>query len=271
MKNVFLFIAFFSSLFLLAQAEHRIPLSGKAVEFREIDNLKIVGYDGTELKISRANSSARANDDRAAGLKKISATGRQDNTGFGLSAQTIDGKVVVEQVGRGEGTITVSVPNSALVKVVQSTYLGGDLVVNDFKGELDVTMNYHQVILNNAYGPLSINTIYGGIETKFAAGPPSQDIRLHSTYANVDLTLPAATKANLRLNTSYGSMYTDFDLDIKAGSVVSSKGQPSSFDYWDSEAARKPEEPEGLTGTINGGGKLVSLTASYKNIYLRKQ
>ncbi|MBC6996318.1 hypothetical protein QWY85_19885 [Neolewinella lacunae] len=270
MKNVFLLIAFLSSFFLAAQTEHRIPLSGKAVEFREIDHLKIVGYDGTELKINRGNSSSRTNDERAAGLKKISATGKQDNTGLGLSVQTIDGKVVVEQIGRGEGTITVSVPNSALVKVVQSTYHGGDLVVNDFKGELDVTMNYHQVILNNAYGPLSINTIYGGIETKFAAGPPNQDIRLHSTYANVDLTLPAATKANLRLNTSYGSMYTDFDIDIKAGSVVSSKGQPSAVD-WDSDEARSPKEQDGLTGTINGGGKLVSLTATYKNVYLRKQ
>ncbi|MEM9928378.1 MAG: DUF4097 family beta strand repeat-containing protein, partial [Bacteroidota bacterium] len=150
--------------------------------------------------------------------------------------------------------IMVYVPNDAVVKVVQSTHRGGDLQIKDFAGELDVSMHYHKVRLSNAYGPLAINTIYGSVEATFS-DIPTEDLRLHSTYGNVDISLPKSTAANLRLSTSYGSMYTDFDINVGANMK---DGQHQDDDH-----------DGGLTGTINGGGKLIALNATYKNIYLR--
>ncbi len=265
MKTFFLPLLFLCFSFMLsAQAEHRVAVSGKTIEFREIDRLIIVGHDEKDLKITREGGSTNE-DERAKGMRKISASGKTDNTGFGLSSQGFDDKVVIDQVGKGNGTIMVFIPNNAVVKVVQSTYRGGDLEVKNFKGELDVSMHYHRVRLSNAYGPLAINTIYGGIEATFSSGPPTKDLRLHSTYGNVDLTLPKNATANLRLSTSYGSMYTDFDIDVKANMAqAGAAGQQSGEDHDHSNHG------SGLTGTINGGGKLVSLNATYKNIYLRK-
>ncbi|WP_020567088.1 DUF4097 family beta strand repeat-containing protein [Neolewinella persica] len=259
MKNILFLFLSLSSFFLFAQAEHRVSVGNKTIEFREIDRLVIVGHDEKDLKITRKGGDSRE-DERAKGMRKISASGKTDNTGFGISSQGFDDKVVIDQVGKGDGTIMVFVPNSSVVKVVQSTYRGGDLEVNNFKGELDVSMHYHKVKLTNTYGPLAINTIYGGIEAAFSSGPPSQDIRLHSTYGNVELMLPKNTAANLRLSTSYGSMYTDFDIDVKANMANAEGQKGSDHDH----------DHGGLTGTINGGGKLVSLNATYKNIYLRK-
>lgn len=261
MKSFFLplFLVCFS-LLLSAQAEHRVAVGNKTIEFREIDRLIIVGHDEKDLKITR-DGEGRGVDERAVGMRKISASGKTDNTGFGLSSQGFDDKVVIDQVGKGNGKIMVFVPNDAVVKVVQSTHRGGDLEIKNFDGELDVSMHYHKVRLSNAYGPLAINTIYGGIEATFSEGPPSKDLRLHSTYGNVDITLPKNTSANVRLSTSYGSMYTDFDIDVKAN-MASADGQHKGDDDHD--------HGDGLTGTINGGGKLVSLNATYKNIYLRE-
>jgi len=257
MKYIFFTPLFLFSLLLSAQPEHKVAVGNKIIEFSELDNLMVVGYDGSELKLTKENAN-RNTDERAQGLRKISASGKTDNTGLGLSAQGLDDRVLIEQVGKGEGKIIAYVPNKSVVKVTQSTYRGGDFSASNFGGELDVTMHYHKVKLTNTYGPLSINTIYGSIEAAFSDGPPTQDIRLHSTYQNVDLTLPNNTKANLRLKTSYGSMYTDFDIEIKANG---------------DQAERSSDHGHGdgrTTGLINGGGKLVSLTATYKNIYLRK-
>lgn len=270
MKYLLLSSLFLFSLLLTAQGEHKVAVGNKTIEFKEIDNLMIIGYDGTELKLSKEGS-RRDVDDRAQGLRKISASGKADNTGLGLSAQGFEDRVVIDQVGKGDGKIIAYVPNKSVVKVEQSTHRGGDFSASNFRGELDVTMHYHKVLLTNAYGPLSINTIYGSIEATFSDGPPTQDIRLHSTYYNVDVTLPNNTKANLRLNTSYGSMYTDFDIDVKANMDMAEKsektdGVPGGDHDHDCDDCGDGR----LTGTLNGGGKLLSLTATYRNIYLRK-
>jgi DUF4097 and DUF4098 domain-containing protein YvlB len=143
--------------------------------------------------------------------------------------------------------------------------------VDNFKGELDVSMMYHNVNMSNVYGPVAVNTVYGGIEATYSSGPPAQDLHLHSTYGTVDVTLPKNVKADLRLSTSYGDMYTDFDIDVKANMKEAFKE-----DEHDHEEGRGHDDckggsnSSGLTGSLNGGGKLISLRATYKDIYLRK-
>lgn len=270
MKYV-IFLLFLFPVVLFAQPEHRVAVSGKTIEFREIDQLMIIGHNEKDLKISRGGDADNHVDEKAAGLRKISASGKSDNTGFGLSAQGFDDKVVVEQLGRAEGLIVVHVPNDAVVKVIQSTHRGRGLKVDNFKGELDISMHYHQVELTNAYGPLAVNTIYGNIVATFSQGPPTNDIRLHSTYQEVDVTLPRNTAANLRLSTSYGSMYTDFDINAKTKPAPTAEDKKEQAQYSPKipDDHSRPDENSGLTGTINGGGKLISLNATYKNVYLR--
>lgn len=273
MKYLIYTVFTFLPILLFSQDEHRVAVGNKVIEFHEIDNLMILGHDEKDLKISRSGGRSRV-DDRAVGLRKISAAGKQDNTGFGLSTQGFDDKVVVEQIGKGNGKIVVYVPNNSIVKVVQSTHRGGDLEVKNFKGELDVSMHYHKVKLTNAYGPLAVNTIYGGIEATFSAGPPKEDIRLHSSYSVVDLTLPKNTAAEVRLSTSYGSMYTDFDIVTKANTKQEFKSEEHNHEdghgHCHDECKNGNDGHGGLTGSINGGGKLVSLRATYKDIYLRQ-
>jgi uncharacterized FlaG/YvyC family protein len=244
---------FLFSLALTAQAEYKVAASGKTIEFSEIDDLTIVGVTGSDMIVSRDSDEdgESKEDPRAKGLKKISASGRQDNTGLGVAVSTEGNTIVVEQVGKNNGPIVVQIPNSAVVKVKQSTYRGTDLKASDFGGDLDVSMHYHQAILKDCTGPLAINTIYGSIDASFSQAP-TEEIRLHSTYSNVELAMPGSTKANLRLSTSYGEMYTDFDVQVKSGSELGG-------------------EDGKLTGIINGGGELISLRATYNNIYLRKQ
>lgn len=252
MLRIFILLCLSTSL-LTAQQDFKIAAGGKTIEFREIDRLSIVGGSGSEMIVD-GNMNGVDRDDRAAGLRKISATGLRDNTGFGLSVTEVDGRMLVEQVGGSGKSVTVTVPNSATVKVEQTTHRGEGFDISDFSGTLDVSMMYHEVRLKNVTGPTAVNTLYDDIIAVYDAAP-TQEVRLHSTYSDVDITLPAATKADLRLSTGYGSMYTDFDIQVKSnmpnGSGRGEKGQ--------------------LTGTINGGGPLLALTATYDNLYIRKK
>lgn len=97
----------------------------------------------------------------------------------------------------------------------------------------------------------SAHSTYGVVEVVFAPDCSIETLDYTSKYQSVDVALPANIAANISLNTSYGSMYSDFDYRVPASkNGVKREGK--------------------LIGTINGGGVPISLTATYQNIYLRK-
>ena len=243
---------------LSAQEAFTRPAAGMTIEFKEIYELKIVGYDGTDLKVERTGRGSDR-DERARGLRKINARGLVDNTGQGVSVTADGDHLLISQVGDSDGLLTVSVPNRSVVRVVQSSNRGDDLTVANFSGELEVSMHYNDVRLVNTSGPLAVNVVYGDIEADLTATPLRNDARLHSSYGSVDVILPKAAKADLRLSTSYGDMYTDFDVVVKASTKQ------------DGDDCGHCSHSGGLTGQINGGGPLLALTATYDDIYLRKK
>ena len=246
---------------LLAQQGFRIAAANKTIVFSEVDELTIVGATGSDLTVESA-AGKDERDERADGLRKISASGLRDNTGAGLSVTEEGGTIRVAQVGANGKKVTVHVPNSASITVEQSSHRGGGLTVEDFSGSLDVTMMYHEVKLSNVTGPVAVNTVYDDIVAVWDRAP-TQEVRLHSTYSDVDVTLPAAAKFDVRFHTGRGDMYTDFDIQVesntRAGNEDTDFGSPREVNL------------STLTGKVNGGGALLSLTATYDNIYLRKK
>ena len=56
------------------------------LDIREVNNVTIEGYSGNEIVFSSLDGS-REKDKRAEGLRAVSAMGREDNTGLGLSVK----------------------------------------------------------------------------------------------------------------------------------------------------------------------------------------
>lgn len=227
---------------------YTIDAANKTVVFSEIGRLKVIGTDDRSLSIT--SDGAQERNERAQGLRLISASGLQDNTGWGLSVVEEGNTITISQVGQKNDEYTIKVPHSAAVQFTQSGTNGGHFRIESFDGEVDVTMMYHKVYLFDVAGPVAINCVYGEIIAEYTERPPSESVRLHATYADVDLTLPASTAANLTLSTSYGDMYTDFDLNVN-GDGGNDHGK--------------------LNTTINGGGSLISLQSTYNDIYVRQQ
>lgn len=141
----------------------------------------------------------------------------------------------------------------------------------DWKGTrvvsyLEVTVpRKMKVTAESLYGGIEANEMmnmpmvkskYGEIQVVFASEATVSGLDYESEYQSVDVTLPAATRADLHLRTSFGSMYTDFDFPVKAN--------------WNSSQDHGVETRP-LDGTLNGGGKDITLRAKYQNIYLRKR
>jgi hypothetical protein len=66
--------------------------------------------------------------------------------------------------------------------------------------------------------------------------------------------MPASSKFNVKLETPYGDIYSDIDIEVKT-----------------TADGMKVISGSNLKGTVNGGGVDVVISSSYENIYLRKK
>jgi hypothetical protein len=218
-----------------------------------LSRVTIEGYNGNEILFSAKGHRAER-DERAAGLRAINAMGLEDNTGLGINVTEKEGIVEVYQLKKIESPdVKILVPKGVIVSCSHQSQYAGAIVARNIENELEISVNYNSIELENITGPITAKTVYGHIETTF--GPNVKGpVSMVSVYGYIDITLPVAIKANLKMNTSYGELLVapEFKIEIeKEGDFVR---------YGDR-----------VQGKINGGGLNVSLRSDYGKVYLRKK
>jgi len=233
------------------QGEHTFSVSGKLI-VDGINKISFEGYDGNEVIIS--TTSTASSSERAEGLKLINGSGLEDNTGIGISLTESGGNTeMVEISNRSSKRYTVKVPKSVTVVYKHSSPHGSTVVFSNIKGEIEVKTNHSKVKLEDVTGPMTVSTVHGRIEGNFTELNQTGPVSIASSHGLVDISLPANTKANIKLGSGWGEIYSDFDIDFeKSGSLKS---------YSSNE----------VRGKINGGGVDFSARSSHGDVYLRKK
>jgi hypothetical protein len=84
-----------------------------------------------------------------------------------------------------------------------------------------------------------------------------------SLNGSVDVTLPSSTKANLRLRSSNGGVYSTFDVALTAQpAVVRDTGRE--------RGGYEITMNRSTYGSINGGGPEIEVRTFNSNVYVRK-
>ncbi|MEJ1973835.1 MAG: DUF4097 family beta strand repeat-containing protein [Lacunisphaera sp.] len=142
-----------------------------------------------------------------------------DNEGF----RRLDEDLTFELVEKGNvATITIGgdnpwVPQGAEfdIKVPRNTNLilrteaGGDISVNGVEGDIDINSMNGEVTLQDIASSAVVNTMNGEVHVSFSKAPV-KPVSLSSMNGEIDLRLPADTKANVRMRTHNGSIRTNF-------------------------------------------------------------
>lgn len=235
--------------------EHKVSMSSGKVHIKGVNEIDIVGYNGSEIIISKLGEDGEEckdeDDDRAKGLREINAVGATDNTGVGLSATKSGNELLLEQISNNnDSRFTIKVPKGVSIFYEHSTHNGDLIRLKNIESEIEIDANYNDIEFENLTGPIALNTVYGDIDGTFNKVSSTNDVAIYSVYGYVDVTVPGSTKADFRLSSSYGQMFTDLNLDVVGSQRKDSKK---------------------ITGSLNGGGIDFSIKASYDNIYLRKK
>jgi len=117
---------------------------------------------------------------------------------------------------------------------------------------VSIVTDYGSIVVDNVEALLSAKAKYGSVNVIYRSGQVEPGLELYSRYGAVDITIPAGENLNLDLLTEYGSLLFDMELET------------------DESASEEAEFYQRLVGKLGTGGRTLSCTAPYGNVYLRQ-
>lgn len=226
-------------------------------------SIEVRGYDGKEVTVeSRGHAPEGRRRERT--LRDAEGLHRIENTSGGLTIEEDSNTVSITGGVSHNADALVNVPYSASV-YLRSTN-GNEVVAEHIAGEIDINSTNSNVTITNASGPVVAHTLNGKLKVTFDKIPPGKEMSFSTFNGDIDVTLPADTKANLKMKTDNGDIYTDFD--VKLDSTAS---KPTVEDNRSSGGRYRVRLDKSMYGSINGGGPLLQFTTFNGRIMIRKK
>ena len=261
-RTMLLSAALFGSL-LYGQETVRIPFSDAArqrlVKLNMISgSIHVRGYEGKDVVIDTKGGSRRERerdrDRQVDGLRRIDM-----NPGY--TAEEQDNVVTIRTSATNTpGSIDLQVPAKTSLQL--STVNGGEITVEGVEGELDVKNTNGSVKLTRVGGAVVAHALNGNVVAVLDRVTADRPMSFSSLNGNIDVTLPADIKANVKMRSDNGDMYSDFDIRLTASGEVKTERTPGG--------KYRVQVDKSINGTINGGGPEMRLTTLNGRIMLRK-
>jgi len=215
--------------------------------------------DDEETRAALAGEDQEEKDKAAkiAGMKKIGvvSTGlevEESNNVVSISAESW--KYAVD--------ITIQVPRASSLELHSTN--DGDIVVENVSGEIEVENVNGSNTLRNISGNAVVNTVNGDVTVTMTRVTPDKPMSFSSMNGDVDVTLPADIKANVKMKSQQGEIYSDFDITLKP---VPQKAEEVSKS---GKGKYRISFEKNIYGAINGGGPEYSFNTFNGDVFIRK-
>ena len=203
-----------------------------------------------------ADRPGRRDDPDASGLRRIPQT-----AGYRITEEGNRIKMSSDSPNRG---ITFEIEAPARTNLKLSTVNGGSILVENVDGDIEVSNVNGSVTLNGVAGSVIAGTTNGSVRATLTRVTDARDMAFTSLNGSVDVTLPPTTKANLRLRSNHGEVYSDFDVQLAPPAA------PAVEEARTGNRRYRINRTRSIIGTINGGGPEFELRTFNSNVYVRK-
>jgi DUF4097 and DUF4098 domain-containing protein YvlB len=200
-------------------------------------------------------STRRPPDEAPPGLRRLTQAGS-----FSVEEDNNEVTVDVSSPMRAiEFTIEVPIRTNLHLETVQGTIL-----VEGVDGDLEIDSVNGTVTLNNVAGSVVAHSVNGKVLATITRTTPQKPMAFTSLNGGVDVTLPAGVKANMRLRSDQGDVYTDFDLQLQPADTASNNTARRR------DGRQRIDVNKAIYGTVNGGGPDFEMRTFNGNVYVRK-
>ena len=230
--------------------------------------IKVTGHNGKDVLVSyslRGGNNLNTPREESEGLRRL------PNNNAGLEAREENNEVTIKtSLLTRPVDLDIKVPHDFSVEL--KTWDGGQIVVEDINGKLDVDNLNGGIVLRNVSGSASASTLNGNIEANFRKLTPNMPMAFSNLNGKIDVTLPATAKFNVKLKTDNGDIFTDFDMAMDKGSSSNQdkSGSTNKLRNNAGEAGQRIYLDKWMHGKINGGGPELLFKNFNGNIYIRK-
>ena len=141
---------------------------------------------------------------------------------------------------------------------------GGDVSVENVEGNLEVNNVNGPVRLTGVAGSVVASAVNSNVTVRLTRVTDAKAMAFSSLSGTVDVTLPASTKANLKLRSDNGDVFTDFEVQ---------QTDPPTRSGWERDRGDRRVRFVGnntIYGTINGGGPEIEARSFNGSVFIRK-
>ena len=207
------------------------------------------------VAMPEADRPRRRYDANADGLRRLPQT-----AGFRISEEGNRVKIGSDDPGRSIN-FEIEVPLRSNLKL--SAVNDGEILIENVDGELEVTNVNGGIVMNSVAGSVIAGTTNGTVRATLTRVNAQREMAFTSLNGTVDVTLPPATKANLRMRSNNGDVYSDFDVQLAASAPTVEETRSGNGRY-------RINRNRAIVGTINGGGPEIELRTFNSNVYVRE-
>ncbi len=223
-------------------------------------SITVKGYDGDEIIIearTRTRRYSKGSKRNSEGLKRVAITST------GLSVEEERNRMTVSASShRRTIDINIKVPRKTSLKL--SAVNSGHIEVEDIEGEIELNNVNGSIKAINISGSVVANTTNGKVEVFFDKITSDKPMSFVSFNGRVDVTFPDDLKANVKMKSEQGEVYSDFDIKLE------DKPRLIREDTRKRGGKIKVKIESSIYGTINGGGPEFYFSTYNGSIYIRK-
>jgi len=229
-------------------------------------SIKVTGIATREVVIeAKARDEREASGDEEKGREEPpnrAGMRRIPNPSIGLEAEEEKNKVSISAESWARPVdLEIQVPVGTTVRL--STVNDGDIEVENVDGEIEVNNTNGEIHVRNVRGPVSANTVNGDITVVFHGAVVATPMAFSTLNGDVDVTFPAGLKADVRLQSDNGEIYSDFEVAVTTENI---RGKDEKREKGKYHVVVSRE----MTGKINGGGPELLFKTFNGDILLRR-
>jgi DUF4097 and DUF4098 domain-containing protein YvlB len=220
--------------------------------------IRVRGYQGQTVIVE---TSTQDDDDKQSkadqGLRRI----RNTASGIVIEEERNEIRISSEMPNR---TVQLDIQVPVRTSLVLSATNDGDIVVDGVDGELELNNTNGAVTATKVSGTVIAHALNDDVKvTMTRVG--SKPMSFTSLNGDIDVVLPADIKANVRMQTGNGEVYSDFAIDMQAPSVQQSTESPRG-----QGGKYRIKVDQVMVGRINGGGPDITFKTFNGDIRIRK-
>lgn len=225
----------------------------------------IRGYEGKEVIIEAklreklvSEEKEEEENEKARGMKRILGS-----TGTGLEVEEEENVMDISVSSMKQAVdLTIQVPFNTSMEV--GSYNNGEVQIENVTGEIEANNYNGKVTLRGISGSVVAHTYNGEVTVSFKQITPDKPMSFSTWNGDVDVTFPAMVKADVRMKSEMGDVYSDFDIQLKQAP------QKAVEDERKEGGGYKISFEKAVYGSINGGGPEFQFKTYHGDIFIRK-